>query len=160
MKTKEYTVKWEIQINATSKKDAVIKALAIMRDKTSTATGMSVVEFDNIVNEAEFFDFNSDRSEKIRFIKKVLDDWGATNCAELELDHSPSMNSMSDGNISEVIESFDVDGVDTIVYDDEVELEWNNYNYEELSDDIIDEIYDIMEQYEIEQLKLNKNCKY
>ena len=46
-KTKEYTVKWEMQILSTNKEDAARKALQIMRDKKSTATVMSVVEFNN-----------------------------------------------------------------------------------------------------------------
>jgi hypothetical protein len=152
-KTKEFTVKWEIQVSATDKKNAAIISAAIMRDRTSTATVMSVVEFDNTADEPEEFDLSADRSEKIRFIKKVLGDWGATSCSELELDHSPSMNSLAGGDVCELVEQFDVDGVETIVYDGDIELEYNNYKYDELSDDIIDEIYDIMEKYEAISLK-------
>jgi hypothetical protein len=151
--TKEFTVKWEIQVTASSKKEAAIKAAAIMRDRTSTATVMSVVEFDNTADEPEEFDLWNDRSEKIRYIKKVLDEWGATSCTELERDHSPSLNSLAGGEISELVESFEVDGVETIVYQGEIEIEYNKYDYEELSDDIIDEIRDIMEDYETQQLK-------
>ena len=56
MKTKEYTVKWEMQILSTNKEDAARKALQIMRDKKSIATVMSVVEFNNTNDEAEEFD--------------------------------------------------------------------------------------------------------
>jgi hypothetical protein len=152
-KTKEFTVKWEIQLSATDKKNAAIIAAAMMRDRTSTATVLSVVEFDNTADEPEEFDLYGDRSEKIRFIKKVLGDWGATSCTELERDHSPSMNSLAGGDVCELVEQFDVEGVETIVYDGDIELEYNNYKYDELSDDIIDEIYDIMEQYEAISLK-------
>jgi hypothetical protein len=160
-KTKEFTVKWEIQVSATSKKDAAIIAAAIMRDRRSTATVMSVVEFDNTADEPEEFDLSEDRSEKIRYIKKVLNDWGNTSCCELELDHSPCLTSTGNGggNVCELVEQFDVEGVETIVYDDDIELEYNNYKYDELEDDIIDEIFNIMEQYETEQEKLKESCE-
>jgi hypothetical protein len=154
-KSKEFTVKWEIQVSADTKKNAAIIAAAMMRDRTSTATVLSVVEFDNTADEPEEFDLYGDRSEKIRFIKKVLNDWGNTSCTELELDHSPSLNSTGNGggNVCELVEQFNADGVESIVYDDEIELEYNTYKYEDLSDDIIDEIYDIIEEYEAISLK-------
>jgi hypothetical protein len=155
MKTKEYTVKWEIQIDSTSKKDAAYQALQMMRDKKSTATVMSVVEFDNTADEPEEFDLSEDKAEKIRFIKRVLNDFGNTSCCELELDHSPSLSSTGNGsgNVCELIEQFNADGVESIVYSDEIELEYNNYSYEDLSEDIIDEIVFIMEEYEAASLK-------
>jgi hypothetical protein len=154
-KQKEYTIKWEIQVDGTSKKNAAKIALQMMRDKNSTATVLSVVEFNNTADEPEEFDLSEDRSEKIRYIKKVLGDWGNTSCCELELDHSPSLTSTGNGggNVCELVEQFEVDGVETIVYDDQVELEYNHYSYEDLSDEIIDEIWDIMEKYETISLK-------
>ena len=151
MKTKEYTVKWEIQVASTNKEDAARQALQIMRDKKSTATVMSVVEFDNTNDEPEEFDLSEDKAEKIRFIKRVLNDFGNTSCCELELDHSPSLNSMCD--ICELVEQFNANSVESIVYNDEIELEYNNYAYEDLSEDIIDEIVFIMEEYEAASLK-------
>ena len=156
MKTKEFTVKWEMQILSTNKEDAARKALQIMRDKKSTATVMSVVEFDNTADEPEEIDLSEDRSEKIRFIKNVIDNWGATSCTELELDHSPSLNSTGNGggNVCELVEEFNVDGVESIVYDDlDDEVEYNTYSYEDLDDDIIDEIVFIMEEYEAASMK-------
>lgn len=158
-KTKEFTVKWEIQVTATSKKEAAIQAAAIMRDRKSTATVMSVVEFNNTADEPEEFDLWNDRSEKIRYIKEVLDKWGATSCTELERDHSPSLNSLAGGDVCELVEQFDVDGVETIVYDGEIELEYNSYKYEELDDDIIDEIHGIMEDYDVDQTKFEESCR-
>ena len=106
-------------------------------------------------DEAEEFDLSEDRTEKIRFIKRVINDWGETSCCELELDHSPSLNSTGNGggNVCELVEQFNADGVESIVYDDDVELEYNNYAYEDLDDDIIDEIVFIMEEYEAQSMK-------
>jgi hypothetical protein len=160
-KLKDFTIKWEIQISATNKQDAARQALQIMRDKKSTATIMSVVEFDNTADEPEEIDLSEDRSEKIRFIKRVLNDWGNTSCTELELDHSPSLNSTGNGggNVCELVEQFNTDGVESIVYDDEIELEYNNYHYEDLDDDIIDEIVSIMEEYEAQSMKDEERIK-
>lgn len=99
-----------------------------------------------------------EKENKIKYIKKVLGDWGATSCCERERDHSPSMNSLAGGRICELVESFTVDGVETVVYDDENEIDWFNYSYEELSDDIIDEIVEIMEDYEADMLRTEKRC--
>ena len=99
------------------------------------------------------------KAGKIAYIKKVLLDWGNTSCCELQRDHSPSMNSLAGGRVCELVETFEPSGVGTVVYDDENEVDWNNYTYEELSDDIIDEIRDIMEQYETEQIKFKESCE-
>ena len=160
-KNKTFTVKWEIQVDADSKKNAAIIAAQMMRDRNSTATVMSVVEFDNTADEPEEFDLSEDRSEKIRYIKNVINVWGNTSCCELELDHSPSLNSTGNGggNVCELVEQFNEDGVESTVYDDEIELEYNTYKYENLSDDILDEIYWIIEGYETEQIKLKESCE-
>lgn len=99
------------------------------------------------------------KGEKIAYIKKVIGEWGATSCVELNRDHSPSMNSLAGGKVCELVEEFELDGVGTVVYNDETEVDWNNYSYEELSDDIIDEIVEIMEDYEVDMLKTEKRCK-
>ena len=99
------------------------------------------------------------KTNKISYIKKVLGEWGGTSCCERERDHSPSINSMAGGNIAELAEEFTVDGVSAVTYDDDMEIGWNDYNYEELSDDVIDEIVEIMEEYEADMLKTEKRCQ-
>lgn len=95
-----------------------------------------------------------EKEKKIAYIKKVLKEWGATSCCERERDHSPSMNSLAGGRVCELVESFELDSVETVVYDDENEIDWNNYTYEELSDEIVE----IMEDYEADMLKTEKRC--
>ena len=101
------------------------------------------------------------KASKIAYIKKVIAEWGNTSCCELELDHSPSLMSTGNGggNVCELVEQFNANDVETIVYHDDVELEYNNYPYEDLPDDIIDEITDIMENYEADMLKTEKRCQ-
>jgi len=100
-------------------------------------------------------------TKKIDYIKKVLGDWGSTSCAELQRDHSPCKTSIGNGknNISELIEQFEVSGVSSVVYNDEIEIGWNDYSYDELEEYLIDEIVEIMEEYEADQIRTEKRCK-
>jgi hypothetical protein len=102
-------------------------------------------------------DYDS-KAQKIAYIKKVIGDWGSTSCCERERDHSPSMNSLAGGRVCELVEDFQLDCVGTVVYDDDNEVDWNNYNYDELSDEVLDEIVEIMEDYEADMLKTEKRC--
>jgi hypothetical protein len=159
METREYTVKWEIQVSSTSKKDAARKALQMMRDNNSTATVMKVSELNSAPDDYDEFDLSEDRAEKISFIKEVIKRFGKTSCAELELDRSPSMNSLAGGDVCELVEGFNDNDVDTVIYNGETEVDWNNYTYEKLSDDIIDEIVVIMEDYEADMEKTAKRIE-
>ena len=98
---------------------------------------------------------------KIAYIKKVIADWGSTSCVELELDHSPCLNSVGSGknNVSELIEQFNADSVESVIYQDELTLGYENYKYEDLSDEILDEIYEIISDYEADMLKTEKRCQ-
>lgn len=99
------------------------------------------------------------REQKIAYIKKVIKEWGETSACDRELDASPSLWSHGNtSNVCELVEQFFPDGVETIVYHDEVELEYNHYKYEELEDDTIEEIVQIMENYEADMLKTEKRC--
>lgn len=98
-----------------------------------------------------------ERKQKIAYIENVLNEWGSTNCKELGLEHSPSLNPTGE-KVCELIEHFNLDGVETVVCDGEIELEYNNYSYEELPNNIIDEICKIMEDYEADMLKTEKRC--
>lgn len=102
-----------------------------------------------------------DREAHISYIKKVIKEWGSTSCVELELDHSPCLNSVGSGknNVSELVEQFNADSVESVIYQDELTLGYENYSYEDLSDDIIDEIYVIMQNYEADMLKTEKRCE-
>jgi hypothetical protein len=105
--------------------------------------------------------FYSGKALKIKRIKDILGVWGATSCAELNRDHSPCKNSIGEGksNVSELIEQFDANGVSAVTYNDELEIGWNDYNYEDLSEDLIDEIADIIDNYETDMLKTESRCQ-
>jgi hypothetical protein len=98
---------------------------------------------------------------KIGKIKAIITEWGSTSVCERERDHSPCLNSIGSGknNVSELVEQFYADSVETVVYQDEITLSYNNYSYEELPDEIIDEILEIVEEYEADMLKTEKRCQ-
>jgi hypothetical protein len=104
---------------------------------------------------------SDERADKIKYIKDVLGVWGRTTCAELELDHSPCKASIGEGkqNVSELIEEFDANGVSAVTYNDEIEIGYNDYDYEQLEDYLIDEIYEIISQYEAGMLKTESRCQ-
>ena len=97
----------------------------------------------------------NNKSDKIKYIKDVVKTWGNTSCSELMLDHSPCKNSIGNGkaNVSELIEEFYPDYVSAVTYNDEIELGYNDYKYEDLEEYLIDEIYQIMQDYETEKEK-------
>lgn len=91
-----------------------------------------------------------DKKAKIAKIKSIIEEWGTTTTCELELNSSPCLNSIGNNknNVSELIEQFFSDHVSSIIYHDEIEFGFKDYNYEELPDEIIDEIYEIIVKYE------------
>ncbi len=97
----------------------------------------------------------------IHEIKRIIEDWGATTSCDLQLDSSPCLNSIGNGknNVCELIEYFNHDGVGTVTYQDELELDENDYPYEDLSLDILEEIANIMEDYDVDMTKTMERCK-
>jgi hypothetical protein len=55
-----------------------------------------------------------------------------------------------------LVEEFTEDYVRVITYDDEIELDETEVLYEELSDELIDEINTIIGEYEAESIKTEK----
>ena len=86
------------------------------------------------------------REEKIADIKRIIKTYGSTSPMDLDLGGSPCI--MSTGNVSQLIEGFNEDNVDVVSYVNETEVSEDSLEYEDLSDDIIDEIHSIMEDYE------------
>lgn len=102
-------------------------------------------------------DYHS-KAQKIGKIKAIITEWGETSVFERERDHSPCKTSIGD-DIVELIETFKAYCVSAITYNDGVEIDWNDYSYEELPDEIIDEILEIVEEYEAEMLRTEKRCQ-
>ena len=102
-----------------------------------------------------------EKHEQIAEIKRIIAEWGMVATYELELDCSPCINSIGNGknNVSQLVEEFYSTTVKAVTYHDELELGDEEIAYEDLSEDLIDEIYQIMEQYDLAQIKLYDSCK-
>jgi hypothetical protein len=98
------------------------------------------------------------KAKTIKRIKAILGDWGGT---KLELDCSPCINSIGNGknNVSQLIERFNVDSVTAITYHDELELGEEDIDYEDLSNELLDEILNIMEEYDVSMSKTIDKCR-
>ena len=93
------------------------------------------------------------REEKISEIKRIIKTYGSTSPMELELGSSPCiMSTGNKTNVSQLIEEFNEDDVNVVSYVNETEVSDDKLTYEELSDDIIDEIFSIMEDYETDNI--------
>ena len=102
----------------------------------------------------------SEKTSKINYIQSVIQRWGATSSFELELDGSPCISSTGSNknNTSQLVERFNLADVLVVIYNNETEIDENNVDYEELPNEIIDEICGIMEDYEADQLQTEKRC--
>ena len=140
----------------------------VIQEETSTFNDMATL-LRNIANQIENGNtsgFNptwsvkdtSERDSKIAFIKKTLSEWGMTSTAELMLDSSPVYQNMN-GRVCSLVEEFTEDYVRVVTYDDELIISEDNIPYEDLDDDLIDEINGIMETYDAEQEKLFDSIK-
>jgi hypothetical protein len=97
------------------------------------------------------------REKMIKRIKEIIGNWGGTTAGELELESSPCINSIGNGknNVSQLVEYFNAEDVTAITYQDELELGEEDIIYEDLKDDILEEILGIMENYDLKMKKEN-----
>ncbi len=66
----------------------------------------------DIVNKVNLTYKYFDKESKIERIKSIIDEWGSTSASELKLDSSPVLNNI--GNIIELVEIFEIDGIETV----------------------------------------------
>jgi len=100
----------------------------------------------------------SERQNKIDRIVEILSEWGEITTSELELESSPVYNNLT-GKICTLVEEFTEDYVRVVTYDDDIDINEYDVPYEDLSDDLIDEIYEIIDQYDVEQNKLHESIR-
>ena len=95
-----------------------------------------------------------EKQEKIERIKEIVFDWwGSVTTEQLQLDTSPCLNSIDGDDLIQLIERFNEYDVTAVTYYDDQIISERDYSYEELPYNIIDEIYHIMMEYEIDMLK-------
>lgn len=95
------------------------------------------------------------KEEQIAEIKRMIQDKfdGSTSTYELEADSSPCISSAGTNkmNVSTLVERFNYDDVEIVTYNNETEIASDNLSYEELSEDIIDEIYNLLNNAEVDE---------
>ncbi len=103
----------------------------------------------------------NNKSDKIKRIKDILDTWGATSVSEIGMGSSPVLSSNGNGrhNVSTLVEKFYVQGVEVVTYQDETEIDSDDMNYEDLPEEVINEILEQVEYYEVDMLKTEERCK-
>ena len=90
---------------------------------------------------------------KLQNIKRIVNTFGSFTIADLEGETSPLINSMGKDNV-QLAERFYDTGVDAITYVHETEVSDDFIEYENLDDDVIDEINTLAENYK--ENKMNK----
>jgi len=125
-------------------------------------------EFDQMTHESHSFELSvqtltPDKGDKISEIKRILqkccDD--SINTCELEADASPCISSTGSNknNVSVLVERFSTTGIGVFTYLNETELSEDDMEYEELSEDVIDNILELLEQREVEDDKTMERCQ-
>jgi hypothetical protein len=85
-------------------------------------------------------------NELIPKIKAITAEWGCVSTGELQLDCSPCYASV--GSLTSLVERFNALDVDIITYDkDGNELDEFSLTYEELGNDVLEDIYDALQDY-------------
>ena len=100
---------------------------------------------------------------KIKSINTILDKCfnGNVTTAQLEADSSPCISSAGTNkmNVSTLVERFSINNVGVVTYNNETEVAEGDMSYEQLDEEIIDEILELLEQAEVEQDKTWERCQ-
>jgi hypothetical protein len=100
-------------------------------------------------------DGNNNKEDKVAYIKGVIKEWGAFSVADIEGESSPVYAQMGKNNFA-LMEKFSVDDVNVVNYVHDSEVDDFDVRYENLTEDQIDEIVTLVEQYEADMLKTEK----
>lgn len=107
--------------------------------------------------------FPNDKANKISNIKRILEKCfeGETSTMELEADHSPCISSTGTNrmNVSVLVERFGTNDVGVFTYNNETEIAEDDLTYEELEEDVIDDILELLEQAEVDHDKTMERCQ-
>lgn len=165
---KNVTVNVQIQFDVNSDTHEDIKNEVIhLLDSMSQTLAKHHMDNDPVIftNSIDSSDFEvhtdeDERIEKISRIKEIIGEWGETTTAELEAGSSPCISSTGNRpNVSVLVERFGENNVGVFTYVDETETSEDELTYEELSDDVLDEILDLLEDYDTDNFKTQQRCQ-
>jgi hypothetical protein len=89
-----------------------------------------------------------EREQFISEIKSIIDKWGGVTTCEMELDASPVYNSFGKDHI-QLVERFNRNSVTIVTYIHETEVDEFDVDYDQLSEELLYDIYDTLTQYDI-----------
>lgn len=101
------------------------------------------------------------RDEQISKITSIIQEWGSTTSTDLELVKSPCIKSLGNNHftMTKSIESFYEDGVEVVTYQDGIEKDFEFLEYDELSDKVLDEVFEIIDAYDVDMSKTMKRAE-
>ena len=98
------------------------------------------------------------KQETIKTIRKIISNWGTITDADMELTSSPVVNQMGKDHFS-LAESYHLDYVGVTTYVHEIVTDETDMSYEDLSDDVLDEILDNLQTYDEYMWKTMDKCR-
>jgi transcription antitermination factor NusA-like protein len=145
-------------------KETQIKSISLVLDNpanTLTTTSRDLLETLRNSIQADIEPEVDKKTEKILRIKEIIREWGATTTAELEADSSPCISSSGTNkmNVSTLVEEFNLSDVKIVTYNNETEIAEDNIPYEDLTEDVIDDILYLLEDYDTDNYKTMQRCQ-
>jgi hypothetical protein len=98
------------------------------------------------------------KGNKIRKIQSIIEEWGMFTTAEVQAESSPVYKSIGKNNFC-LVERIERHGVGITQYVHDQEVDDFDLDYSELEEDLIDEILELAENYEVDMEKTNKRCR-
>ena len=98
------------------------------------------------------------KQETIKTIKQIISNWGTITDADMELTSSPIINQVSKDHFS-LAESFHLDYVGVTTYVHGIVTDESDIPYEDLSEDILDEIWVVLVDYDEYMWKTMDKCR-
>jgi len=101
------------------------------------------------------------KTKKDRIIEKIqsiIKEWGSFSTGDVQADCSPCIASIG-SNIVQLAERFNLDKVSAVTYEHDREIDEDEIPYEELTVDVLEEILELAEQYDVEQYKTWERCQ-
>ena len=144
-------------------KETQIKTIGLVLDNPAnklTTTSRDLLNTLRTSIEADIEPEVDTKTQKISRIKEIIGEWGETTTAELLADHSPCISSVGNRvNTSVLVERFGLHDVGIFTYVGDVEESEDDLTYEELEEDVIDDILNLLEDYDTDNFKTMQRCQ-
>ena len=98
------------------------------------------------------------KQEYISEIKSIVDKWGGVTTSEMELEASPVYKTFGKDQF-QLVERFNRDGVTILSYTHETEVDGFDLDYTELDENLLHEIHQILEEYDVRNEKIFDNIR-